>query len=66
MRTNSQKGNKVLTAIVCLSITLLINIFFTFSAIVYGANLKVENKKLKEKLRFDCSVEALLSDLSKK
>ena len=56
----------MLTAIVCLSITLLINIFFTFSAIVYGANLKVENKKLKEKLRFDRSVEALLSDLSKK
>lgn len=66
MRTKAQKGNKVLTAIICLSIALLINSFFMFCVIVYGANMKTENKKLKEKLRFDRSVEALLSDLSKK
>lgn len=66
MRTNIQKGNKVLTAIVCLSITLFINAFFMFCTIVYAADLKTENKKLKEKLRFDRSVKALLSDLSKK
>ena len=56
----------MLTAIICLSIALLINAFFMFCVIVYGANMKTENKKLKEKLRFDRSVEALLSDLSKK
>lgn len=66
MRTKAQKGNKVLTAIICLSIALLINAFFMFCVIIYGADMKTENKKLKEKLRFDRSVEALLSDLSKK
>ena len=66
MRTKAQKGNKVLTIIICLSIALLINAFFMFCVIVYGASMKTENKKLKEQLRFDRSVEALLSDLSKK
>lgn len=56
----------MLATIIFLSITLLINAFFMFCTIVYAADLKTENKKLKEKLRFDRSVEALLSDLSKK
>lgn len=56
----------MLTIIICLSIALLINAFFMFCVIVYGASMKTENKKLKEQLRFDRSVEALLSDLSKK
>lgn len=56
----------MLAIIACLSITLFINAFFMFCTIVYAADLKTENKKLKEKLRFDRSVEALLSDLSKK
>lgn len=66
MRTKAQKGNKVLTAIICLSIALLINSIFMFCVIIYGANMKTENEKLKRDLRFDRSVEALLSDLSKK
>lgn len=56
----------MLTAIVCLSITLLVNIVFTLSTATYAAKLKTENKKLKAKLRFDRSVDALLSELNKK
>ena len=56
----------MLTAIICLSIALLINSIFMFCVIIYGANMKTENEKLKRELRFDRSVEALLSDLRKK
>ena len=64
MRTISEK--KMLAIIVFLSLALLINSIFMFCVIIYGANMKTENEKLKRELRFDRSVEALLSDLSKK
>lgn len=56
----------MLAIIVFLSLALLINSLFMFCVIIYGANMKTENEKLKRELRFDRSVDALLSDLSKK
>ncbi len=56
----------MLTIIVFLSLALLINSVFMFCVIIYGANTKTENEKLKRELRFYRSVEELLSDLSKK
>ena len=56
----------MLAIIVFLSLALLINSIFMFCVIIYGANMKAENEKLKRKLRFDRSVDALLSGLSKK
>nr|DAU49887.1 MAG TPA: hypothetical protein [Caudoviricetes sp.] len=56
----------MLAIIVFLSLALLINSIFMLCVIIYGAHMKEENEKLKRELRFDRSVEALLSDLSKK
>ena len=56
----------MLATIVFLLLALLINSVFMFCVIIYGAHMKTENEKLKRELRFDRSVEALFSDLSKK
>lgn len=56
----------MLATIIFLSLALLINSIFLFCVIVYGVTIKTENEKLKRELRFERSVEALLSGLSKK
>lgn len=56
----------MLAIIVFLSLALLINSIFMFCVIICSVRMKEENEKLKRELRFDRSVDALLSDLSKK
>ena len=47
MRTISEREKKMLAIIVFLSLALLINSIFMFCVIIYGANMKTENEKLK-------------------